>query len=72
MENRVYLAVFCTVALLFYNVSAAGISFTDTITGGSQDSGLPIPQLPPPTDRSVIQRKVLDSQPYIYRLPIVC
>jgi hypothetical protein len=67
MEHRVLLAILCTGAFLFCNVSAAGISLNDAITGGSQDSGLPIPQLPPPTEGSLLQRKALDSQPYIYK-----
>ena len=67
MEHRVLLAILCTGAFLFCNVSAAGISLNDAITGGSQDLGLPIPQLPPPTEGSVLQRKALDSQPYIYK-----
>jgi hypothetical protein len=67
MELRVLLAILCTGAFLFCSVSAAGISLNDAITGGSQDSGLPIPQLPPPTEGSVLQRKALDSQPYIYK-----
>jgi len=67
MELRVCLAVLCTVAFLFCSVSAAGTSLTNTIIGGSQNSGLSIPQLPPPTEGSVLQRKALDSQPYIYK-----
>jgi hypothetical protein len=67
MEPRVYLAVVCIGMFLFCSVSAAGISLNDAIIGGSQDSGLQIPQLPPPTKGSVLQRKVLDSQPYIYK-----
>ena len=67
MELRVYLAVLCTIAFLFCSVSAAGTSLTNTIIGGSQDSGLQIPQLPPPTDGSILQRKVLDTQPYIFK-----
>ena len=67
MELRVYLAVLCTVAFLFCSVSAAGASLTNTIIGGSEDSGLSIPQLPPPAEGSVLQRKVLDSQPYIFK-----
>ena len=69
MELRVYLAVLCTVAFLFCSVSAAGASLTNTIIGGSEDSGLSIPQLPPPAEGSVLQRKVLDSQPYIFKTP---
>ena len=67
MEIRVCLAVLCTVAFLFCSVSAAGTSLANTILGGSQDSGLSIPQLPPPAEGSVLQRKVLDSQPFIYK-----
>ena len=67
MELRVCLAVLCTVAFLFCSVSAAGTSLANTILGGSQDSGLSIPQLPPPAEGSVLQRKALDSQPFIYK-----
>jgi hypothetical protein len=67
MELRVFLAVVCTVAFLFCSVSAAGSSLTNTIFGGSQDSGLSIPQLPPPAEGSILQRKALDSQPFIYK-----
>jgi hypothetical protein len=67
MELRVCLAVLCAVAFLFCSVSAAGTSLTNTIIGGSQDSGLSIPQLPPPAEGSVLQRKALDSQPFIYK-----
>jgi len=67
MELRVFLAVVCTVAFLFCSVSAAGTSLTNTIFGGSQDSGLSIPQLPPPAEGSILQRKALDSQPFIYK-----
>ena len=67
MELRVYLAILCTVAFLFCSASAAGTSLTNTIIGGSQDSALQIPQLPPPTDGSILQRKVLDTQPYIFK-----
>jgi hypothetical protein len=67
MELRVCLAVLCAVAFLFCSVSAAGTSLTNTITGGSQDSGLSIPQLPPPAEGSVLQRKALDSQPQFYK-----
>jgi hypothetical protein len=67
MELRIFLAVVCTVAFLFCSVSAAGTSLTNTILGGSQDSGLSIPQLPPPEEGSILQRKALDSQPFIYK-----
>jgi hypothetical protein len=67
MELRIFLAVVCTVAFLFCSVSAAGTSLTNTILGGSQDSGLSIPQLPPPAEGSILQRKALDSQPFIYK-----
>jgi hypothetical protein len=67
MELRVCLAVLCAVAFLFFSVSAAGTSLTNTITGGSQDSGISIPQLPPPAEGSVLQRKALDSQPQFYK-----
>jgi hypothetical protein len=67
MELRVCLAVLCAVAFLFFSVSAAGTSLTNTITGGSQDSGISIPQLPPPAEGSTLQRKALDSQPYIFK-----
>jgi hypothetical protein len=67
MELRIFLAVMCTVAFLFCSVSAAGTSLTNTILGGSQDSGLSIPQLLPPAEGSILQRKALDSQPFIYK-----
>jgi hypothetical protein len=67
MELRIFLAVVCTVAFLFCSVSAAGTSLTNTILGGSQDSGLSIPQLLPPAEGSILQRKALDSQPFIYK-----
>jgi hypothetical protein len=67
MELRICLAALCTVAFLFCSVSAAGTSLTNTIFGGSQDSGLSIPQLPPPTEGSILQRKALDSQPQFYK-----
>jgi hypothetical protein len=57
----------CIGMFIFCSASATGISLTDAITGRSQDSGLQIPQFPPPTEGSVLQRKVLDSQPYIYK-----
>ena len=67
MELRIFLAVVCTIAFLFCSVSTADTSLTNTILGGSQDSGLSIPQLPPPAEGSILQRKALDSQPFIYK-----
>jgi len=57
MELRVYLAVLCTGAFLFCSVSAAGISLKEAISGGTQDSGISIPALPPPEGGSVLQEK---------------
>ncbi len=37
------------------------------MSGGTQDSGISIPALPPPTEGSVLQRKALDTQPYIFK-----
>lgn len=54
-------------AILVCTVSAAGISFNDVISGGSSDAGISVPQLPPPEGGSVLQRKVLDSQPQFYK-----
>lgn len=62
-----YLAVLCAGAFLFYSVSAADISFNKGIRGGTEDSGISIPALPPPTEGSVFQRKALDTQPYIFK-----
>jgi len=67
MELRVYLAVLCAGAFLFCNGSAAGISLNELMSGGTQDSGISIPALPPPTEGSVLQRKALDTQPYIFK-----
>lgn len=67
MELRVYLAVLCAGAFLFCSVSAAGISLNQVISGGTEDSGIAIPALPPPTEGSVFQRKALDTQPYIFK-----
>jgi hypothetical protein len=67
MEFRVYLAVLCAGMFLFCSVSAAGISLNEVISGGTQDSGISIPTLPPPTEGSVLQRKALDTQPYIFK-----
>jgi len=66
-ELRGYLAVFCTGAFLFCSVSAAGISLQEALSGGFQDSGISIPALPPPESGSALQRKLLDSQPQIYK-----
>jgi len=54
-------------AFLFCSVSAATLSFNDVISGGSSDAGISVPQLPPPDGGSVLQRKVLDSQPQFYK-----
>jgi hypothetical protein len=67
MELWEYLVVLCAVAFLFCTVSASGVSFTDIITGGSPDTGSPIPQLPSPADGSVLGRKLLDSQPWVFK-----
>jgi hypothetical protein len=67
MKFRVWLAVACTVLFLFCNASAAGLSLSDLVTGGSQDSGISIPSLPPPTEGSVLERKILDTQPFIFK-----
>jgi hypothetical protein len=67
MELRGYLAFLCAGALLFCSVSAASISLDNLISGGTEDSGISIPALPPPTEGSVLQRKMLDPQPPIYK-----
>lgn len=67
MEIRFFLAVVCTGMLLFCSASAEGLSLTDLMTGGSADSGISIPALPPPESGSVLQRKVLDTQPYVFK-----
>ncbi len=67
MQLRVYLAVLCAGMFLFCSVSAAGISLNEVMGGGTQDSGISIPALPPPAEGSVLQRKVLDTQPYIFK-----
>jgi hypothetical protein len=67
MALRVFLAVVCSAMLLFCSASAAGISLRDLITGGSQDPGISVPALPPPTEGNVLTRKVLDTQPYIFK-----
>jgi hypothetical protein len=67
MELRICLGIVGIMAFLFCSVSAAGISFNDVIGGGSADAGISVPQLPPPEGGSVLQRKVLDSQPQFYK-----
>jgi hypothetical protein len=67
MELRICLGIVGIMAFLFCSVSAAGISLNDVISGGSSDAGISVPQLPPPEGGSVLQRKVLDSQPQFYK-----
>jgi hypothetical protein len=67
MELRICLGIVGMMAFLFCSVSAAGISLNDVIGGGSSDAGISVPQLPPPEGGSVLQRKVLDSQPQFYK-----
>jgi hypothetical protein len=54
-------------AFLFCSVSAAALSLNDVIGGATPDSGISVPQLPPPEGGSVLQRKVLDSQPHVFK-----
>ena len=67
MELRICLGIVGIMAFLFCSVSAATLSFNDVISGGSSDAGISVPQLPPPEGGSVLQRKVLDSQPQFYK-----
>jgi hypothetical protein len=67
MEYRESLVLFCIVTFLFCSSSATGSSLTDVVIGGSQDSGISVPGLPPPSGGSVLQRKILDTQPYIFK-----
>jgi hypothetical protein len=67
MELRICLGIVGIMAFLFCSVSAATLSFNDVISGGSSDAGISVPQLPPPQGGSVLQRKVLDSQPQFYK-----
>jgi hypothetical protein len=67
MELRICLGIVGIMAFLFCSVSAATLSFNDVISGGSSDAGISVPQLPPPDGGSVLQRKVLDSQPQFYK-----
>ena len=67
MELRICLGIVGIMAFLFCSVSAAGISFNDVISGESSNAGISVPQLPPPEGGSVLQRKVLDSQPQFYK-----
>lgn len=67
MELRVCLGIAGIMTFLICGVSAAGISFNDVVSGGSSDAGISVPQLPPPEDGSVLQRKALDSQPQFYK-----
>jgi hypothetical protein len=67
MELRICLGIVGIMAFLFCSVSAAGVSFNDVIGSGSSDAGISVPQLPPPEGGSVLQRKVLDSQPQFYK-----
>ena len=67
MELRICLGIVGIMAFLFCSVSAAGISLNDVIGGGSSDAGISVPQLPPPEGGSVLQRKILDSQPHVFK-----
>jgi len=67
MVYREFLALFCIVAFLFCYASATGPSLVDVVTGGSKDSGISVPGLPPPSGGSVLQRKMLDTQPSIFK-----
>lgn len=67
MGIRGCLAIGCAIFLLFCNASAAGISLDDLIESESENTGISIPQLPPPEGDSLLARKVLDSQPQIYK-----
>jgi hypothetical protein len=67
MKLRICLGIVGIMAFLFCSVSAAGLSFNDVISGGSSNTGISVPQLPPPEGGSVLQRKALDSQPQFYK-----
>jgi hypothetical protein len=67
MELRICLGIVGIMALLFCSVSAAGVSINDVISGESSNAGISVPQLPPPEGGSVLERKVLDSQPQFYK-----
>lgn len=67
MVYREFLALFCIVTFLFCCASATGPALDDIVTGGSKDSGISFPGLPPPSGGSVLQRKMLDTQPYIFK-----
>jgi hypothetical protein len=67
MELRICLGIVGVMAFLFCSVSAAALSFNDVIGGESPNAGISVPQLPPPEGGSVLQRKVLDSQPQFYK-----
>jgi hypothetical protein len=66
MKLRFVLALAGTFLFLFSSVSAASISLAD-ITGMPGDEFIALPELPPPTDGSVLQRKILDTQPFVYK-----
>jgi hypothetical protein len=66
MDPRVTLAIVCFIALLTGSVSAASISLAD-ITGMPGDEFIALPELPPPTDGSILERKVLDTQPFVFK-----
>ena len=67
MANREFMAFICIAAFLFCNVTAADSSLINLVTGGSRDSGFSVPGLPPPEEGSVLQRKLLDTQPYVFK-----
>jgi len=66
MELRVVLTIVCIVSFLTGSVSAASISLAD-VTGVPGDEFIALPEIPPPTDGSLLQRKVLDTQPFVFK-----
>ena len=66
MELRVFLAVVCTVAFLFCSVSAAGISYEIPYSEDPRIQDFRSPNSPL-RGGSILQRKALDSQPFIYK-----
>jgi len=66
MNSRVFLVIVCTVAFLAGSVSAASISLAD-ITGNPVDEFIALPELPPPADGSVFERKLLDTRPFVFK-----
>lgn len=65
MRMRVWIAVVCFCLIVVAMVTAD----SDDLLTFQVDphGGLSFPQLPSPTDGSALQRKILDSQPYVFK-----